>query len=70
MDLALAYTFTKPQLDEDVAGGKYANIRLFQYGDMGVKYEELMPTWVTTQVARGNTVVLTESDSNASSITV
>ena len=49
MDLALAYTFTKPQLDKDVASGKYSNIRLFQYGDMGVKYEELVPTWVTTQ---------------------
>ena len=38
MDLALQFTFSKPQLDLDVASGKYSNIRLFQYGDMGTKY--------------------------------
>ena len=48
MDLALQYTFSKPQLDKDVAAGKYDNVRLFQYGDMGVKFEETTPTWVTT----------------------
>ena len=49
MDLILQYTFDKPQLDVLVAQGKYSNVRLFQYGDMGIKYEELVPTWVTTQ---------------------
>ena len=48
MDLALQYTFSKPQLDQDVAAGKYSNIRLFQYGGMGTKYEELEPTYATT----------------------
>lgn len=49
MDLALEYTFSKAQLDADVKAGRYDNIRLFQYGDMGTKYEELVPTFVTTQ---------------------
>ena len=48
MALALEYTFSKPQLDRDIAAGKHSNIRLFQYGDMSVKYEELEPVWVTT----------------------
>jgi hypothetical protein len=48
MDLALMYTFEKPALDEAVQRGRYSNIRLFQYGDMGTKYEELVPTFATT----------------------
>ena len=48
MDLALQYTFEKPHLDAAVQAGKYSNIRLFQYGDMGTKYEELAPTYATT----------------------
>jgi hypothetical protein len=50
MDLALQYTFTKQAtLNADVAAGKYSDIRLFQYGGMGGKYQELVPSWVTTK---------------------
>ena len=50
MDLALQYTFTKHStLNADVAAGKYNNIRLFQYGGMSGKYQELVPSWVTTR---------------------
>ena len=53
MDLALQYTFTKHStLNADVAAGRYDNIRLFQYGGMGRyggKYQELVPSWVTTR---------------------
>ena len=48
MALALEYSFKKPKLDLAVSAGKYDNIRLLQYGDMSVKYEELEPAWVTT----------------------
>ena len=41
MDLALEFTFSKPALDAAVAAGKYSNIRLFQYGDMGAKYDHV-----------------------------
>ena len=34
----MEFTFSKPALDAAVAGGKYSNIRLFQYGDMGAKH--------------------------------
>lgn len=50
MDLALQYTFTKHfTLNADVAAGKYKDIRLFQYGGMSGKYQELVPSWVTTR---------------------
>ena len=50
MDLALEYTFTKHStLNADVAAGKYSGIRLFQYGGMSGKYQELVPSWVTTR---------------------
>ena len=29
--------------------GKYSNVRLFQYGDMGTQFQELKPAYVTTQ---------------------
>ena len=50
MDLALQYTFTKQTtLNADVAASKYDGIRLFQYGGMSGKYQELVPSWVTTR---------------------
>ena len=34
MDLALEYTFSKPELDKAVARGAYDHIRLLQYGSV------------------------------------
>ena len=48
MALAINHTFAKAQLDADIKAGKYGNIRLFQYGDMGTQYQEVVPAYVTT----------------------
>ena len=49
MDLAMEYTFDETAMNKTVIAGGYSNIRLFQYGDMDVKYESVEPIWSTTQ---------------------
>eukprot|EP00620_Florenciella_sp_RCC1587_P012536 CAMPEP_0182557330 /NCGR_PEP_ID=MMETSP1324-20130603/1268_1 /TAXON_ID=236786 /ORGANISM="Florenciella sp., Strain RCC1587" /LENGTH=813 /DNA_ID=CAMNT_0024769361 /DNA_START=135 /DNA_END=2573 /DNA_ORIENTATION=- len=49
MALTTHYSFEEPNVTRAIVeDGKYANIRLMQYGDMDLKYESEAPAYVTT----------------------
>eukprot|EP01043_Picozoa_sp_COSAG02_P036878 COSAG02_NODE_2732_length_8141_cov_41.736011_7_plen_841_part_00 len=51
MALETFYTFSADQLKDEVLGGKYSKLRLFEYGGMGYNCSlaSWTPTWVTSQ---------------------
>lgn len=56
MDLSSEYTFSAPEITKRAIAGQLDNIRLFMMGDMGTKYVQTEPAWVTTEGSIGSPV--------------
>jgi len=51
MALETFYTYSADSLKEEIAGGKYGQLRHFMFGSMGNHFEALAPQWVVSPPA-------------------